>query len=323
MRRRRFVSLVAATTALVALPAVAQQAKVPLIGWLGYREDGIARDGLWQGLHELGYDEGRNIAIDYRFPETKSGGFAGATEQLARLNVQIILTAGVPAATAVHAAGLTIPVVFVVADPIGSGFAQSLSHPGGNMTGLSLAVEEQFYGKLLQLCKEAAPRRSELAFLWNPANHSSASSLTVMQKLAPHLGLTLVSAELRDHRDIDAVFATLRRDAVQAIIVDTDASMIPVQSRIVAFALASGLPLISTTGRYAEAGGLMSYGPSLHDLWRRAATYVDKILKGAKPADLPIERPAKFELVINLKTAKALGLDLPPTLLAEADAVVE
>jgi ABC-type uncharacterized transport system substrate-binding protein len=324
MRRRCFAALIGATAALGPLAAFPQQkaSGVPLLGWLGFQDDGIARDGLRQGLRELGYIEGQSIAIEYRFPESGDD-FAGPVQQLARLNVQLILTAGVPAADAVQRAGLTIPVVFVVADPIGSGFARRLSHPGGNMTGLSLAVEEQFSGKWLELIKETVPRLSEVAYLWNPTNHSSASSWKAMQELAPRVGLTLASVELRDPRDIELALAMIMRDGAEGVIVDSDATMIPNQARIVAFAITHRLPLISSLRRYVDSGGLMSYGPSLEDLWRRAAIYVDKILNGAKPADLPVEQPTRFQLIVNLKTAEAIDVAVPQSVLARADEIIE
>ncbi len=331
MMSRPFVSLMrAAGPALIlagllaAPPAGAQQrANVPVVGWLGLSDFSIARDGLRQGLRELGYVEGQNIAIEYLLPEGRGDPFAGPIEELARLKVNIIITGGVHATAAVQRAALAIPVVFVVADPIGSGFARSLAHPGGNMTGLSLAIEEQFSGKWLELLKEAAPQVSRVAYLWNPANHSSASSWNAMQGLAPRVGLTLQSVELRDPKDIDAALAAIIRDRADGVMVDSDADVWLDQARIVEFAAANRLPLVSSYRGYADAGGLMTYGPSLHDLWRRAATYVDKILKGAKPADLPVEQPTRYELVVNLKTAKSLGLTIPPTILALADEVIE
>ena len=164
---------------------------------------------------------------------------------------------------------------------------------------------------------------SRVAYLWNPANHSSASSWNAMQGLAPRVGLTLQSVELRDPKDIDAALAAIIRDRADGVMVDSDADVWLDQARIVEFAAANRLPLVSSYRGYADAGGLMTYGPSLHDLWRRAATYVDKILKGAKPADLPVEQPTRYELVVNLKTAKSLGLTIPPTILALADEVIE
>jgi putative tryptophan/tyrosine transport system substrate-binding protein len=301
----------------------AQQKTMPVIGWLGFSTDINARPGLLQGLRELGYIEGQNIRVEYRFPEERGVGFTGPIEDLARLKVNIIVPVGFPATDAVHRAALTIPVVFVVADPIGSGFAESLAHPGGNMTGLSLAVEEQFSGKWLELLKEAAPQVSRVAYLWNPANHSSASSWKVMQGLAPKLGMTLQSVELRDPKELGDAFAAIIHDRAEGVIVDSDASMTAIQTQIVEFAFENRMPLISALRRFADAGGLITYGPNLLDLWRRAASYVDKILKGAKPADLPVEQPTRFELVVNLKTARALGLTVPPSILSRATEVIE
>ena len=294
-----------------------------MVGWLGFSGDSIARDALRQGLRELGYVEGQNIAIEHLLPEGRGDPFAGPIEELVRLKVNIIISGSSPATAAVHRAALAIPVVFVAADPIGSGFARSLAHPGGNMTGLSLAIEEQFSGKWLELLKEAAPQVSRVAYLWNPANHSSASSWEAMQGLAPRVGLTLQSAELRDPKDIDATLAAIIRDGAEGVIVDSDVIMAANQARIVEFAAANRLPLISPNREFADSGGLISYGPSVHDLWRRAVTYVDKILKGAKPADLPVEQPTRYELVVNLKTAKAIGLTIPQSILLLADEVIE
>jgi len=220
----------------------------------------------------------------------------GRSPDPARLKVKIIITGGVQATIAAKRAALPIPVVFTMADPVGAGVVASLAHPGGNMTGQSLAIEEQFAGKWLELLKEAAPQVSRVAYLWNPLNHSSATSWKAMQGLAPTVRLTLQSVEIRDPKDIDTAFAAIIGDRAEGVIV---------------WRLA------------VDAGGLMSYGPSFYELWRHAATYVDKILKGTKPADLPVEQPTRYELVVNLKTAKALGLSIPPAILARADEVIE
>ncbi len=322
MNRRDLLTLLGGA-ALLPRVVRAQQGRVPAVGWVGFGTDETARDGLRQGLRELGYFEGKNIAINYRSPQEGSVSFAGPIEELARLKVDIIATAGVPATDAAHRAALSIPVVFVAADPIGAGFAASLARPGGNMTGLSLAVEDQFSGKWLELLKEAAPQISRVAYLWNPANHSSASSWQAMQGLAPKLGLTLQSVELRDPKGLDNALAAIGRGRADGVILDSDAVSLLVQPQVIAFASANRLPLISVFPAFAHAGGLMSYGPDLHDLWRRAATYVVQILKGAKPADLPVQQPTKFDLVINLKTAAALGITVPQILLAQADEVIE
>ena len=308
-----------------ALPAGAEQPiNIPTVGWLGPNPGNWAHRGFQSGLRELGYAEGQNIAIEYRFSEGKVERYAGQIEEFERLNAKVIVTDSFPATNAAKQARLAIPVVFVSADPVGSGFVDSLAHPGGNMTGLSLMIEEQFSGKWLELLKEAAPQVSRLAYLWNPANPSNASSLRTMQELAPTLGLTLQSVEIREPKDIDAAFGAIIRDRAGGVIVDSG----PVngasnQTRIVEFAAANHLPAISVFRGFTASGGLISYGPSLYELGRRAAAYVDKILKGAKPADLPVEQPTTFELVINLKTAKSLGLTIPHSLLLRADEVIE
>jgi putative ABC transport system substrate-binding protein len=312
------------TVLSIALPAGAEQpANIPTVGWLVFEAGESGLDGFRQGLRELGYVEGQSIAIEARSPGGTSDRLVEQVEELARRKVKIIVTGGVPATLAAKRAALPIPVVFIMADPVGSGVVASLAHPGGTMTGQSLAIEEQFAGKWLELLKEAAPSLSRVAYLWNPANHSSASSWKAMQGLAPILRLTLQSVELRDRKDIDEGFAAIIRDHAEGVIVDSDPVNGTNQTRIVEFAAANRLPAIYVWRRYADTGGLMSYGPSFYELWRRAATYVDKILKGAKPADLPVEQPTKFELVVNLKAAQSLGLTIPPSILLRADEVVE
>jgi putative ABC transport system substrate-binding protein len=325
MRRRGFLSALGGAAVGWPITASGQEKPMPLIGWLGFAtaRAGPASDGFHQGLRELGYVEGQNIAIEYRFPAGNSVNFSDPIEELIRLKVKVVVPAGFPATVAVHKSTLAIPAVFVVADPVGSGFARSLARPGGNMTGLSLAVEEQFSGKWLELLKQVFPRVSRVAYLWNPTNHSSASSWTMMHRLAPRFELTLQSVEVKEPKDMGSAFEAIVRDRAEAIIVDSDASTALSQPHIVEFAVAHRLPQICAFRSFVDAGGLMSYGPSLHDLWRRAAAYVDKILKGAKPADLPIEEPTKFDLVVNLQAAKALGLAMPQSLLARADEVIE
>jgi putative tryptophan/tyrosine transport system substrate-binding protein len=308
---------------LAVLPASAQQPNVPMIGWFYFGSEEGALDGFRQGLRELGYVEGQNIAIVSRRPEGSGDRLVEQIEELARLNVKIIVTGGVQATIAAKRAALPIPVVFGMADPVGSGVVASLAHPGGTMTGLSVAIEEEFGGKWLELLKEAAPQLSRIAYLWNPVNHSSASSWKAMQGLAPTLGLTLQSVEIRDPKDIDEMLAAIIGDRAQGVIVDSDQATGRNKTRIVEFAAANHLPAIYVFRVYVDAGGLMSYGPSFYELARHAATYVDEILKGAKPADLPVEQPTRYELVINLKTAQALGLTIPQSILARADEVIE
>ena len=309
---------------LIALPVGAQQrANVPVVGWLVFSAGEGGLEGFRQGLQEHGYVAGQNIAIEVRTPEESVDRLVEQIQDLARLNIKVLITGGVPATLAAKRAALPIPVVFVMADPVGSGVVASLAHPGGTMTGQSAAIEEQFAGKWLQLLKEAAPQLSRIAYLWNPANHSSASSWKTMQGLAPILGLTLQSVEMRDRKDIDAAFAAIIRERAEGVIVDSDYVTAGNKTRIVEFTAANRLPAMYTWKMYVDAGGLMSYGPSFYELWRHAATYVDKILRGAKPADLPVEQPTRYELVVNLKTAKELGVTIPQTLLLRADEVIE
>jgi putative ABC transport system substrate-binding protein len=307
------------------LPAAAQQrGNVPVVGWLVFSAGEGGLEGFRQGLREHGYVEGENIAIEVRTPEESGDRLVEQIQDLARLNIKVLITGGVPATLAAKRAALPIPVVFIMADPVGSGVVTSLAHPGGTMTGQSAAIEEQFAGKWLQLLKEAAPQVSRLAYLWNPANPSNASSWRTMQELASTIKVTLQFVEIRDCGSIDDAFAAIIRDRAQGVIVGSD----PVtggsnQARIIEFAAANHLPAISNSRGYVASGGLMSYGPNLYELGRRAAAYVDKILKGAKPADLPVEQPTTFELVINLTTAKSLGLTIPHSILLRADEVIE
>jgi putative tryptophan/tyrosine transport system substrate-binding protein len=306
------------------LPAGAEQlASLPTVGWLVFDAGEGGLDGFRQGLRELGYVEGQNIAIEARSPEGTADRLVEQIEELARLKVKIIITGGVPATMAAKRAALPIPVVFVMADPVGSGVVSSLAHPGGNMTGQSLSIEEQFAGKWLELLKEAAPQVVRIAYLWNPANHSSASSWKAMQGLASTIRVTLQSVELRDPKDIGEALAAIIRDRAEGVIVDSDPVTGSNKARIVEFAAANHLPAIYVWRWYVDSGGLMSYGPSFYELWRHTATFVDKILKGARPADLPVEQPTKFELVINLKTALELDLTIPHSLLLRADEVIE
>jgi putative ABC transport system substrate-binding protein len=322
MNRRELILLLGGVMVALRAPH-AQQKAMPIIGWFVFESASGALDGFRQGLHELGYIEGHNIAIESRSPEGSNDRLVEQIEELARLKVKIMVTGGVPATLAAKRAALPIPVVFSMADPVGSGVVDSLAHPGGTMTGQSLAIEEQFAGKWLELLKEAAPQLSRIAYLWNPANHSSASSWKAMQGLAPNVGLTLQSVEIRDPKDIDAAFAAVIGNRAEGVIVDSDPANGQNKTRIVEFAAANRLPVIYVFSTYVYAGGLMSYGPSFYELWRHAATYVDKILKGANPADLPVEQPTRYELVVNLKTAKELGLTIPPSILARADEVIE
>ena len=326
MDRRRFL-LTSLAGALAGPLAEAQQTgKVSRIGYLGYGvpgSDPSGIEGLRQGLRELGYVENQSIVVEYRFAESRPDRLASLIDELIDLKVDILLAQGTAVTAAAKRRATTTPVVTVSADPVGSGFVQSLARPGGNITGLSFALGENFSGKWLQLVRETVPKASRVGIIWNPASRFGAVSLEEMKALAPGLSLRLSSHPVRSPEDIDAAFDTVTRAHVGALIIQTDPLVVGQTAQIVRLATASGIPTVYSLREFVEAGGLVSYGPSLFDLWRRAATYVHRILKGAKPGDLPIEQPTKFDLVINLKTAKALGLTIPPSLLLRADQVIE
>jgi putative tryptophan/tyrosine transport system substrate-binding protein len=307
-------------------PQAQQSGKVHRVGYLGYDAPGSDPSGiagLRQGLRELGYLESRNIVIEYRFAEDRPDRLPGLITELTNLKVGVLITQGAAVTAAAQKATTTMPIVSVSADPLGLGFVESLAHPGGNITGLSLAQSEDFSGKWLELIRDSLPKASRVGIIWNPANRSLADSLKQMELLAPRFGLQLSSHTVRSAADIDAAFAAVSRAHIAALIVQTDPLVVSQKSRLVGLATAGRIPTFYGIREFVDAGGLMSYGPSLFDIWRRAATYVDRILKGSKPADLPVEQPTKFELVINLKTAKALGLTIPQSLLLRADEIIQ
>ena len=302
-----------------------QPARVPRLGILYPRAlpDPFI-EAFRQGLRELGYIEGQNIAIEYRSAEGKFERLPGLAAELARLHVDVMVTGSTPGALAAKEATQTIPVVIgAMSDAVERGVVASLARPGGNITGLSLASGEAFSGKWVELLKEAVPQLSRVTVLWDPTNRSSAAQVRGIQSAARALGVMLQSLELRDPNALEDAFAAMRRERAEALIVTPDPQAFPHRTQIAALAAKNRLPTMYGMREYVEAGGLMSYGASLTDLYRRAATYVDKILKGAKPGDLPVEQPMKFELIINLKTAKALGMTIPPTLLFLADEVIK
>jgi putative ABC transport system substrate-binding protein len=244
-------------------------------------------------------------------------------QELARLPLDVIVTTSAPAILAVKEATTTIPIVFAgTSDPVRTGFAASLARPGGNLTGLSLMAPD-LAGKRLQLIKSVVPGASRIAMLWNASDQGMAIRVEQAQLAAPAVHVTLLSPELRTPADLESAFVTLTKDRPDALLVFVDPFTVSHRRRIVDFAAANRLPAIYEDRAFLDAGGLISYGPSIEDICRRAATYVDKILKGAKPSDLPIEQPIKFELIINLNTAKALGLDMPLHLQQLADEVIE
>ncbi len=276
-----------------------------------------------QGLRELGYAEGQNIAIESRFAEGKWDQLPGLAAELVRLKVDVIVTFTTPATQAAKQATGTIPIVVAaVIDPVAAGLVASLAHPGGNITGLSQMVPE-LVGKQLELLKEVAPKISRVALLGNPANAGNAPQVRHAQNAARALGMRLQSLEAHSPSEIESAFVAMTTERAGAVIVLIDSTLIDHRTRIADLAARRRLPMVSGTIETAEAGGLMSYGPSVRDMFRRAAAHVDKILKGAKPADLPIEQPTKFDLVINLRTARALGLTIPQSVLLRADQVIQ
>jgi ABC-type uncharacterized transport system substrate-binding protein len=328
MKRREFISLLGGAAAAWPLAARGQQAaaKIPRIGFLGNSTAELEANLVGpfrDGLRALGYEEGRNIAIEYRWAEGKYEGFPALIAELIALNVEVIVTAGTPASLAVKNATRTIPLVMVaVGDPVTTGLVASLARPGGNITGLtSISVEME--GKRLELLREVVPKVSHIAVLWNAASPIQVIEEGEVQTAAQVLGIKMLSLGVRNREEIDDAFAAIIREHPDALLVLADRLFLHYRTRIMDFAAQERLPGVHAYRELVEAGGLMSYGPSYADMHRRAATYVDKILKGAKPADLPVERPVKFELVINLKAAKALGLDVPWFVQQRADEVIE
>jgi putative ABC transport system substrate-binding protein len=324
-RRREFITLFGGATAWP-LAARAQQAgKVYRIGYLSAGTDTQPKTwlALADGLRELGWIEGKNVLFERRFAENQLDRLPGLAAELARLDVDLIMAGGTLAPLAAKQATATIPIVITAAgDPVGSGLVASLARPGGNVTGLSLMAPD-LGGKRLELLKEILPGISHVAVLWNAANPYPALVFRETQHAARILRIELQSLEVRGDGDFDSALDAAIRKRVDALITVEDPLTVTHRKQIAEFTANNRLPAIYGVREFAEAGGLMTYGASLADLYKRAAGYVDKIFKGAKPTDLPVEQPTKFELVINLKTAKALGLTVPLIMQMTADEVIE
>ena len=324
--RRAFLIALGASALAAPFKLRAQQpTRIPTIGLLV----GVSRsahlahtEAFRQGLRELGYVEGKNVIIEYRYAGGELERTPSLAAELVRLKVNVIMTQG-PGAEAAKNATRTVPIVITdVADPVATGLVASLARPGGNVTGLS-SLAAQMSGKRLELLKEAIPKLSRVAVLWDPSNANNVLSLGETKAAAAPLQVTLQSVEVRGPDDFDPAFLAIKKEGAGALIVLRNPVNITHQARILGFAAERRLPAMYLDSGYTDAGGLMSYGPNRLDMWRRAAVYVDKILKGAKPADLPVEQPTKFELVINMKTAKALGITIPQSILVRADRVIE
>jgi putative ABC transport system substrate-binding protein len=326
MRRRQFITLLGGAAAVATWPlaARAQQAKLPTIGFLGLNTP--SSQSQWtaafvQRLRELGWTEGRTIAIEYRWAEGRSEHYAPFAAEFVRLKVDVIVTPGAAVAAANQATSI-IPIVFPMAgDPVGTSLVASLARPGGNVTGISVQQDE-LAGKRVELLREVLPGLRRLAIMAYAGNPSSLVELEQAYVAARTFGLDGIKIEIRRMEDIAPAFEPLK-DSAEALYVVSHPLMNANRARINTLALSARMATVYSFREYVEVGGLMSYGPNLPALFRRAGEFVDKILRGTKPADIPVEQPTKFDLVINLTTAKALGIEVPPTVLARADEVTK
>jgi putative tryptophan/tyrosine transport system substrate-binding protein len=326
IERRKFLATLGGAVAAWPLAARAQQpVRVPTIGFLGSSTPSVMSQwvaSFVQRLRELGWIEGRTVAIEYRWAEGRSSRAAEIAAEFVRLKVDIIVTYSTPPVLAAKQATSVIPIVFAVAgDPIGANLVASLARPDGNVTGLSVQ-QPDVAGKKLELLREVVPGLRHLAIMANTGNPGVMLEMGEAQAAARTLGLEAITVEIRRAEDIAPGFDALKGRA-EALYVCTDPLVVTNRARIHTLAMGARLPTIYNSREYVEAGGLMSYGPNFSDHWRRTAEIVDKILRGAKPGDIPVEQPTKFDLIINLTTAKVLGLEISPTLLARADEVIE
>jgi putative tryptophan/tyrosine transport system substrate-binding protein len=318
---------VAALLLALSFSAEAQQPKkVPRIGYVGAGSPATAghhAQAFVHGLRELGYVEGRNIVVEYRWADGKLERLPGFVADVIQAKVDVIVSSAAPAIRVAKEQTRSIPIVMAgVVDPVGAGFVASLARPGGNVTGLT-HLSPDLSGKRLELLKEVVPRLSRVAVLWNPTHPGQPTAFKDTQAAAQALQVTLISMEARNREEIERVLSGIGKERPQALLELADPLTFFNRGLITEVAAKHKLPAMYSFGEWVDAGGLMSYGTSFPELFRRAATYVDKILKGRKPADLPVEQPTKFELVINLKTAKQIGLTIPPNVLARADRVIK
>ena len=325
MLRREFIKLLGGAMAVwpVALHA---QPKIPRVGFMGNSTAELEANlvnSFREGLREHGYQEGRNIVIEYRWADGKYERFPALVAELIAAKVNVIVTAGTPASLAVKKATTTVPLVMVaVGDPVGTGLVSSLARPGGNLTGLS-SIAPDLEGKRLDLLREVVPTLSHVAVFFNSLNPFHVVSMRQAHVAARTLGIKLQQHDIRKSEDLDGAFAAIRTERPDALLILADRVFLHNRQRMMDFTEEQRLPNVNAYKELVEAGGLMSYGPSYEDMHKRAAIYVDKILKGAKPADLPIEQPSKFTFIVNLKAAKTLGVTVPPSLLTLADKVIE
>jgi putative ABC transport system substrate-binding protein len=328
LRRRDLLVLLGGATAWpVAVRAQRQRPSVPpRIAFLGAESpatNGHFLDAFREGLKEHGYIDGHNIALTDRWAEGRSERFPELMTELIGLKPDVILAVSLPAALAAKNETTTIPTVFIAADPLGSGLVDSLARPGGNLTGLSLFLGDEFSSKWLELLKQAVPNAVRVGVLWNPLNPASSYYVAVLREAAQSLGVVLQPTAASEPDQFENAFAVLVNGGTQALVVLVDPLIVRYRQRIVDLTIKHRLPAMFGFREFADAGGLMAYGAHIPELCRRAAIYVDKVLKGAKPYDLPVEQAAKFELVINAHTASLLGLTIPPMLAVFADEVIE
>ena len=324
--RRVFIGALAGGVLVAPRAGGTQPAKVPRIGWLGgpTRETAQAfvRPFL-QGLQDLGWVEGRNLLIEWRFGEGQAERLPGLATELVRLGVALIVVPSTPTAVAARNATTTIPLVSVGGnDPVALGFAASLARPGGNLTGLTLSLGPEIAGKQFELLKETVPKVSRVCALWNPTTPGNPLALREAEAAARALGVELQPLEARGLGDFDGAFAAMSAKRAGALHVLADVMFVTHRARLAELAVKNRLPAMYSQREFVDDGGLICYGAKVSDNFRRAASYVDRILKGARPADLPIERPTTFELIVNAKAAKAIGLTIPPSVLARADQVI-
>jgi putative ABC transport system substrate-binding protein len=323
MRRRTFIAILGAAAAWPVAARAQKTARMPRLGVLLYstpQDDPQAR-ALQDGLRDLGYIDGQNVSIEYRFAEGKVERLPDLAADLVRLKPDLLFPIGGDVAPFVSKATRTIPIVFVIsADPLQLGLVASLARPGGNATGFTF-LQDELASKRLELLKEVAPRISRVAFLSNPDHPDN--ELRLAQRAATALGVHLQPIEMRGPNDLDGALQAVTQASVDALYVVASRQTVASLPRIVNFATKNELPLAGGWGAWAQAGGLLSYGPNVGEIVRNAASYVDKIFKGGKPGDLPVQQPTRFELIINLRSAKALGLSIPESLLLRADKVLE
>jgi putative ABC transport system substrate-binding protein len=328
MRRREFIAGLAGSAATWPLVAHAQQGKLVRLGYLdgGARPDPTVQNLRRQfvlGMRDLGYNEGRDYILEDRYAEGRMELFEALAKELVELPVDLILAGGEAAIRAAKRATNQIPIVMTLsADPIGSGLVANLARPGGNLTGMS-ALASDLAGKRVELLKELLPNARRVAVLWNPSNQSKVTEWKDTQIAAQSVGLTLLPFDAQTPAELDRAFEAIKREKPEALLAFTESFTLAFRQQIGAFALANHVPMVAELREFAVVGGLASYGTSRADLWRRSAAHVVKILRGANPGDLPVEQPTRFDLVINLKTARLLGVTVPPTMLTRADEVIE